>query len=277
MADSRWSGDYEQARSLHDALWTAGDYPAIADRMVLLSQAVVNAAGVGEGLQVLDAGAGAGNTAILAAKSGADVISGDLTSDLFDVCRRRADEARLSVQWLELNPEQLPFPDQRFDRVVSAVSGWLALMPDAARVGSELIRVLREGGRFALASWTVSGTAGEASRAMARYLPPPAGAPSPWTWGTVESVQTLLGQQPVDFAIHRASLRFVDRSAEEFVEFMTRAHGPTIMAKQATEAQRTWQQLRRDLVEVYASSAADDAADGLAFEQEYLLVVGTRR
>jgi hypothetical protein len=49
------------------------------------------------------------------------------------------------------------------------------------------------------------------------------------------------------------------------------------MAKQATEAQRTWQQLRRDLVEVYASSAADDAADGLAFEQEYLLVVGTRR
>jgi hypothetical protein len=58
---------------------------------------------------------------------------------------------------------------------------------------------------------------------------------------------------------------------------MTRAHGPTIMAKQATEAQRTWQQLRRDLVEVYASSAADDAADGLAFEQEYLLVVGTRR
>jgi hypothetical protein len=49
------------------------------------------------------------------------------------------------------------------------------------------------------------------------------------------------------------------------------------MAKQATEAPGTWPQLRRDLAQVYASSAADDAADGLAFEQEYLLVVGTRR
>ena len=67
-----------------------GDYTRVAEQLTGVSAAVVEAAGVGPGMRVLDLGAGSGNTALLAAGRGAEVTAVDLTDDLFGTCRQRA-------------------------------------------------------------------------------------------------------------------------------------------------------------------------------------------
>ena len=83
MSAVEFQKDYELARRTHAALWAAGDYTRVAEELTGVSAAVVEAAGIGPGMRVLDLGAGSGNTALLAAGRGAEVTAVDLTDDLF--------------------------------------------------------------------------------------------------------------------------------------------------------------------------------------------------
>ena len=183
MSEAEFREDYELARRMHGALWAAGDYTRVAEQLTGVSAAVVEAAGIGPGMRVLDLGAGSGNTALLAAGRGAEVTAVDLTDDLFGTCRQRAAAADVTVTWPAVNPEDLPFDAGHFDRVLSAVGGPLAMAPNPPRVAAEMARVCRPGGVLAVASWTAEGLVGQGARVIASYLPPPApGAASPWAW-----------------------------------------------------------------------------------------------
>ena len=161
---------------------------------------MVEAAGIGPGMRVLDLGAGSGNTALLAAGQGAEVTAVDLTDDLFATCRQRAAAVEATVTWAAVNPEDLPFGADQFDRVVSAVGGPLAMASNQRRVAAEMARVRRPGGVLAVANWTAGGLVGQAARVIASYLPPPPpGAPSPWAWAAEGSVKALL--DPFGYAV----------------------------------------------------------------------------
>ena len=132
-------------------------------------------------MQVLDLHAWSGNTAILAAGQGAEVTAMDLDDRLFATCRGRAAEAGVTVAWAVANPEDMPFPGDQFDRVLSTVGGPLLMAPGQQRVAAGMARVCRPGGMLALANWTAEGLAGQVARIVARYMPPPPpGARSPW-------------------------------------------------------------------------------------------------
>jgi cyclopropane fatty-acyl-phospholipid synthase-like methyltransferase len=62
----------------------------VAEQLIGVSVAIVEAAGIGPGMRALDLGAGSGNTALVAAGRGAEVTAVDLTDDLFGTCRQRA-------------------------------------------------------------------------------------------------------------------------------------------------------------------------------------------
>jgi ubiquinone/menaquinone biosynthesis C-methylase UbiE len=62
------------------------------------------------------------------------------------------DEDVLEVEWVEGAAEALPFPDESFDVVLSALGGTVG-RPHAA-AATELVRVLRPGGRLGLCDWT---------------------------------------------------------------------------------------------------------------------------
>ncbi|MGE0723428.1 MAG: class I SAM-dependent methyltransferase [Alphaproteobacteria bacterium] len=113
---------------------------------------LVSFAGIGSGESVLDVGTGTGVVAITAARTGASVTGLDLTPVLLDVAR---DNARLAgadaVEWLEGDAEKLPFPDGRFDVVVSQFGHMFAPRPDVAV--AEMRRVLKPGGRITFATW----------------------------------------------------------------------------------------------------------------------------
>ncbi|GAB4482085.1 MAG: methyltransferase domain-containing protein [Burkholderiaceae bacterium] len=111
---------------------------------------VCAAAGVGAGQRVLDVACGTGVLAGAArdcvGPRGA-VAGLDPNVEMLAVARRR----RHGVEWHEGRAEALPFPDASFDRVVSQFG--LMFFDDAPAALREMRRVLRPGGRVAVAVW----------------------------------------------------------------------------------------------------------------------------
>src|ERR1700712_5745519 len=90
-----------ELKARHRAMWASGDYPAMVETFLLpLGPRLVDAAGVGAGLRVLDVAAGTGNAAIPAAQRGADVLASDLTPELLDAGRARAQAAGVELDWV---------------------------------------------------------------------------------------------------------------------------------------------------------------------------------
>ena len=106
----------------------------------------------------------------------------DMTSHLLEEARARAAREGLRIRFDEGLAEMLPYPDGSFDVLVSMFGIMFSPLP--ATVASEMARVLRPGGRLALANWTPSGFTGKMSAVGHGYLPPPSqDAISPFLWG----------------------------------------------------------------------------------------------
>ncbi|MBO0884345.1 MAG: class I SAM-dependent methyltransferase, partial [Mycobacterium sp.] len=116
------TGEDHTLVSDHRAVWALGDYALMAEQvMAPLGPVLVSATGIGPGDRVLDVAAGSGNISIPAAKTGASVVSSDLTPELLERSQKRAAEHGVALQWQEANAEALPFADGEFDTVISAI------------------------------------------------------------------------------------------------------------------------------------------------------------
>jgi SAM-dependent methyltransferase len=102
---------------------------------------------------VLDVGCGAGIDALIAATRVTPVgrvIAVDMTPAMLDRARRHAAAMKLdNVEWHEALMEALPVPDAAVDVVLC--NGVLNLSTRKSRALAEMRRVLRPGGRLALA------------------------------------------------------------------------------------------------------------------------------
>lgn len=108
------------------------------------------------GERVLDLAAGPGDTGFLAAPRlapGGRLVTTDVAPEMLSAAQRRA--AELGLEGVEFRVEDaaaLSFADRSFDGILCR---WgLMLVPDVAAAASEIARVLRPGGRIALAVWT---------------------------------------------------------------------------------------------------------------------------
>ena len=138
-----------------------------ADQLTLLPQsAIAQALGVGNpvpaaalkpGEIVIDLGCGGGIDTILAARALAPsgrAIGLDMLPEMLEVAARHAAEAGVTnVEWVHGYLEEIPLPDASVDVVVS--NGVVNLSPRKSRVFAEIHRILRPGGRFALADIVV--------------------------------------------------------------------------------------------------------------------------
>ena len=103
-------------------VWTSGNYPEVADRLIRgFGPTLVDELRIGAGQQVLDVACGAGNVAIPAAVTGAEVTGLDIAPALLERGAANAWAAGVEVTWLEGDAEALPFDDASFDFVTSAV------------------------------------------------------------------------------------------------------------------------------------------------------------
>jgi arsenite methyltransferase len=148
---------FEMGRQLAERL----GYPAEAlDRIP--DGAIESFAGVGyffdladlkEGESVVDLGSGSGMDVFFAAlqvEKGGRVVGVDFTAEQLDKARALASKAGFDqVELREGRIEKIPAEDASFDCVIS--NGVINLSPEKERVFAEAARVLRPGGRLAIA------------------------------------------------------------------------------------------------------------------------------
>ena len=259
----------------HRAIWAAGDYAAIAE---LIDEApprdLLARVELKPGQDVLDVATGTGNIAVRAAAAGAQVAGLDLTPELFETARRRAEEQGVAVDWIEGDAEDLPFGDESFDRVLSAFG--IQFAPRHEIVAQELARVCRPGGRISLVNWTPESQIGELLKIIGRYMPaPPDYASPPPLWGNEEHVRGLFADTSVELEFARGRNPFRFDSAEHFVVFFETHYGPTLKARERLTAEGSWEDCRGEIVEM--AERRNEATDGsLLMPAEYLVVTGTK-
>jgi SAM-dependent methyltransferase len=136
--------------------WGVGRYERIATQLEPAAERVVALATLREGEHVLDLACGTGNAALVAARAGGDVTGLDAAARLIDVARERTAAEGLEASFVVGDVQELPFDDAAFDVVLSLFGVIFAENPERAM--SELLRVLRPGGRALLAVWVPAGT-----------------------------------------------------------------------------------------------------------------------
>jgi SAM-dependent methyltransferase len=223
---------------------------------------------------VLDVATGTGNIAIRTAAAGAPTIGLDLTPELFATAERRAEQHGVTVDWLEGDAEDLPFEDDRFDRVLSAFGVQFA--PRHEVVARELARVCRPGGLIGLVNWTPDGQVGELFKIMGRYLPaPPDYASPPPLWGGEAHVLELFADTPVEFEFARGVNPWRFDSAENYVTYMETHYGPTVKARERLSAEGRWEECRAEILAM--ADRRNEAPDGsLLMYAEYLIAIGRK-
>lgn len=264
--------DYQAIKSRQQATWASGDYGHIGVRLQIVGESLCEAAAVSAGERVLDVAAGNGNASLAAARRFAEVTSTDYVAALLEQARRRADADRLPIAFQTADLEDLPFPDGAFDVVLSTFG--VMFSPDQERAASELVRVVRPGGRIGLAVWTPEGFLGALFQLMARFVPPPPGLQSPMAWGTEPRLVQLFGPAASDVTVARKFYTFNFTSAAHWVEFFRTYYGPMHKALAAVDEPRR-SEFHQALVALLDSRNVHPGG-ALAVPAEYLEVVITK-
>lgn len=150
-------------------------------RFTHFGERLVELVGLAAGAAVLDVAAGHGAVTFPAARRVGPrgrVTGIDITAEML---REAAGELRLAdlqnVELLQMDAEQLEFPDGTFDWVLCGFALWM--FPHPQRALQEFHRVLRPGGRLGLTTWAEDSPIHRLSRqAMRPHIPTPSGGAS---------------------------------------------------------------------------------------------------
>ena len=98
----------------------------------------------GRSLSILDVGTGTGFFAILLAEKGHRVEGIDLTPAMLEEARTLAKQRNLNITFREMDAQNLDYPNDSFDVVISRNLTWT--LPDPESAYAEWFRVLKPGG-----------------------------------------------------------------------------------------------------------------------------------
>jgi len=265
--------DLVALKGVQHQTWSSGDYGSIAWITVPLADELVAAVDPVPGSSVLDVATGTGHVAIATARAFCPTTGIDYVSGLIDNARRRADAEGLAITFEVGDAEALPYNDDRFDYVLSAIGTMFTA--NHQKAADEMVRVCRPGGRIGMANWTPSGFVGRMLKTVGRYVTPPAGALPPTRWGDPAVVAELFAGQVDDLRTWTTAVRQRFLSAEHFADFFIANYGPTLKAAAKLD-QAGRDAFRADLIAL--AEEFNLAADGtFVSEWEYLLVSARKR
>jgi ubiquinone/menaquinone biosynthesis C-methylase UbiE len=252
------------------ALWEKGDFTRIAAGMRESGATLVDSFGISKGLKVLDLGCGDGNTALPAAKLGADVLGVDIARNLVEAGNKRAAEAGLTnCRFQEGDASNLSeLADHSFDLVVSIFGAMFA--PRPFDVAKEMTRVTRSGGRIIMGNWIPNDPTlvAQILKISSAYTPPPPeGFISPMTWGIESNVIERFGAagvspQQISFAKETFTFRTPGPPSAYLDAFRT-SYGPTMNAFEAATQNGRADNLQRELEDLFNSQNKSEDATSI--------------
>ncbi len=267
--------DVQGIKEGQKAMWTAGDFGQVAQRIVSVGEYLAKRAGAAPGVELLDVATGTGNVSVPAALAGAKVTGLDLTPKLLAEQKERAAAAGVAIELVEGDAEELPFADASFDRVTSCFGVMFA--PRQRIAAAELMRVVRPGGEVVVAAWTPEGFVGRMFRLTSSHAPPPPeGFQPPVMWGVEEHVRGLFEDTGAELDFEPRSVTFEAESAEAYVARDEQILGPAVMMKAALEPQGRYEEMRAQLVALHEEM--NEAQEGsFRTQAEYLVTVARRQ
>jgi SAM-dependent methyltransferase len=265
--------DMQSLKSRLRDTWVAGDFGQIAKSVAPAGEEFIQRLDLKPGTRVLDVACGTGNTAVPAARNGANVTGVDIAANLLEQARSRAEAEGVKARFDVGDAEDLPYADASFDIVISMFGAMFAPRPQVT--ANELKRVCRSGGLVTMANWTPEGFVGKMFITNAKHVPPPPGMPSPLLWGTEDAVRERFKDGIADIRFNRIRVYMsFPFSPPEVVQHFRTYFGPTVMAfgKLSPEEQKAFSD---DLERIWTEN--NIAPDGTTrVESEYLEVRATK-
>lgn len=264
--------DLAAIKQRQQATWASGDFAVVGVTLQIVGELLAEAADIRAGERVIDIAAGNGNATLAAARRFARVTSTDYVPALLEKGRGRAAAEGLAIDFREADAEALPFADASFDVALSTFG--IMFAPDQARAAAEIRRVVRPGGRIGMANWTPQGFIGRVFKAVAGYMPPPAGLASPLSWGSEDHLRALFGAEGDAARIARRTFNFRYASPAHWVHVFRDYYGPLNRAF-ANLPPAAGDALEQDLLAL-VDEFNTAGPDSVVVPAEYLEIVLTR-
>lgn len=230
-----------QLRTQLHGMWASvapawGEHADYADtRGGVITDRLLELSAPGPGERVLELACGAGGVGIAAAGlvgPAGEVVLSDVAAEMTAIAAARAAAAGLgNVRTLTLDLDDLGQPDQAYDVVLCREGLMFAL--DPAHAVAEIRRILRPGGRVALAVWGprarnpwLSLVFDAVSAQLGATVPPP-GVPGPFALDDAERLAGLLaGAGLADVAVTEVPTPLRDASFEAWLARTSALAGP---------------------------------------------------
>jgi enediyne biosynthesis protein CalE5 len=262
----------EDLRVRIHGMWAAvapgwAEHAAYADaRGAEIGEKMLDLTTIAPGERVLELACGPGGLGLAAAaRVGPDgeVILSDVVAEMTAIASARAGTLGLTnVSTRELDLEDIEEPDDSYD-VVLCREG-LMFATDPARAAREIARVLRPGGRVAIAVWGprernpwLGVVLDAVSLVLGRPVPPP-GVPGPFSLGDADALAGLLeGAGLAEVTVEALPVPLRAGSFEEWWTRTTALAGPlsAILAKLPEAAKDALAARLREATRVYESPA----------------------
>ena len=230
---------------------------------------LVRELGAGPGQTVLELAAGTGDTGFAVARvvgPRGRLISSDFSPRMLETARTRGAQLDLdNVEYSVIDAERIELETDSVDRVVCRYA--YMLMVDRALALAETRRVLRPGGRLALAVWGPPErnpffTAVAMSLVQHGHLPPPdPDAPGLFSMASEEGTRSLLGDAGfADVRTEYVPMAFPVPSVEAYLDFVADTAGPMALVLRDLSA------ADRRVVSAEVEAAIERFAGGSGYE-----------
>lgn len=238
----------------------------IDDEAHVVSERLVELAGVEPGSRVLDVAAGLGEPSLTAARAAGPegkVVASDISAEMLAFGRKRAEDAGIeNIEFVESAAAALDFPADSFD---AALSRWgIIFDPDGEGAAARVRGFLTDGGRMAISSWGPPDRVPMLGVPMKTVLgligadPPPPGTPGPLSRPTPDAIGGLLeGGGFSDVEVEEVEIEMEWQSPEEFTTFV-REIAPPITALLAGQSDETRDEAWQAITDAIRQQASED-------------------